>query len=159
MQESFQTKVVAEIPVARNPNTIATTLPGIVPAVGTFNSGSFNAHGNRARANNITIDNITATDISVAGTGSSNNGPLNFSSIKEIKIITNTFSAEFGRNSGAQVQYITKSGTNNFHGEAYEYLRNSYFNARDWFDRIGSPTVALRSKGSRRGVLRILPRR
>ncbi|MFN7923951.1 MAG: carboxypeptidase regulatory-like domain-containing protein [Bryobacteraceae bacterium] len=141
IQESFETKKVQEIPVTRNPNLIAATLPGVVPAPSGFNSGSFISHGNRARANNITIDNITATDISVAGTGSSNNGPLNYSSIKEVKVITNNFSAEFGRNSGSQVQYITKSGTNEIHGEAYEYFRNDYFNARDWFDRSGAPTV------------------
>jgi carboxypeptidase family protein len=141
VQESVESKRVAEIPVARNPNNLAATLPGIVPAPGGFNSGSFISNGNRARANNITIDNITATDISVAGTGSTNNGPLNFSSIKEVKIITNNFSAEFGRNSGSQVQYITRSGTNQFHGEGYEYLRNNNFNARDWFDRSGNPTV------------------
>lgn len=141
MQEAFETKEVQEIPVGRNPNLLATTMPGVVPAPGGFNSGSFVSNGNRVRANNITIDNISATDISTAGTGSSNNTPLNFSSIKEVKIITNTFSAEFGRNSGSQVQYITKSGTNDFHGEAYEYLQNNEFNARDWFDRSGAPTI------------------
>ena len=141
VQEAFEAKEVQEMPVGRNPNLFATTLPGIVPAPGGFNSGSFVANGNRVRANNITIDNITATDISVAGTGSSNNTPVNFSSIREVKVITNTFSAEFGRNSGAQVQYITKSGTNSFHGEAYEYLQNDLFNARDWFDQSGEPSV------------------
>ncbi|MDP2997355.1 MAG: carboxypeptidase regulatory-like domain-containing protein [Bryobacterales bacterium] len=141
VQEAFEIKEVQEIPVNRNPNALATTLPGIVPAPGGFNSGSFVANGNRVRANNITIDNITATDISTAGTGSSNNSPLNFSSIREVKVITNAFSAEFGRNSGAQVQYITKSGGNQFHGETYEYLQNDIFNARDWFDRGGQPSV------------------
>jgi hypothetical protein len=141
LQESFDARKVQEIPVARNPNNIAATLPGIVPAPGGFNTGSFITNGNRARANNITIDNITATDVSTAGTGSTNNGPLNFSSIREVKIITNSFSAEFGRNSGAQVQYITKSGTNDFHGELYEFLRNDKFNARDFFDTSGKAPV------------------
>ncbi len=141
VQASVNSKEVHEIPVARNPNTFATILPGIVPPPGGQNSGSFVSNGNRTRANNITIDNITATDIAVAGTGSQNNGPLNFSQIKEVKIITNNFSAEFGRNSGSQVQYITKSGTNEWHGEAYEELRNNVFNARDWFDQSGKATV------------------
>lgn len=141
VQESYDAKRTAEIPVARNPNVLATTLPGIVPNPAGFNSGSFITNGNRARANNITIDNITATDISTAGTGSTNNGPLNFSSIKEVKIITNNMSAEFGRNSGAQVQYITKSGTNEFHGELYEYFRNDKLNARDVFDRSGAAPI------------------
>ncbi len=142
IQESFDSMEVHDIPVNRNPNLFATIMPGVVPAPGGFNSGSFVANGNRVRANNITIDNITATDISTAGTGSSNNTPLNFSSIREVKVITNMFSAEFGRNSGAQVQYITKSGTNSFHGELYEYLQNSRLNARDWFDQSGKATVA-----------------
>ncbi|MBL8216672.1 MAG: TonB-dependent receptor [Bryobacterales bacterium] len=141
LQESFDARKVQEIPVARNPNNIAATLPGIVPAPGGFNSGSFITNGNRARANNITIDNITATDVSSGGTGSTNNGPLNFSSIREVKIITNSFSAEFGRNSGAQVQYITKSGTNDFHGELYEFFRNDKLNARDFFDTSGKAPV------------------
>ncbi len=141
LQESFDARKVQEIPVARNPNSLAATLPGIVPAPSGFNSGSFITNGNRARANNITIDNITATDISSGGTGSTNNGPLNFSSIREVKIITSSFSAEFGRNSGAQVQYITKSGTNDFHGELYEFLRNDKLNARDFFDTTGKAPV------------------
>ena len=58
-----------------------------------------------------------------------------------MKIITNSFSAEFGRNSGSQVQYITKSGKNSLHGEVYEFFRNDAFNAREWFDRSGKPTV------------------
>jgi hypothetical protein len=141
IQQAFDAMAVHDIPVNRNPNLFASILPGVVPAPGGFNSGSFVTNGNRIRANNITIDNITATDISTAGTGSSNNTPLNFSSIREVKVITNMFSAEFGRNSGAQVQYITKSGTNNFHGELYEYLQNDTLNARDWFDQSGRATV------------------
>jgi hypothetical protein len=141
VQESFQTKQVAEIPVARNPNLLVQTLPGIAPNFSNQNSGSFFANGNRSRSNHISIDGVTAVDISVAGTGSTNNGPLNFSAIREVKVITNGFSAEYGRNSGSQVMYITKSGTNEWHGEAYEYLRNNFFNARDFFDTTGKPTV------------------
>jgi hypothetical protein len=141
VQEAFGIKEVQEVPVGRNLNLFATMLPSIVPAPGGFNSGSFVANGNRVRANNITIDNITATDISVGGTGSSNNTPVNFSSIREVKVITNSFNAEFGRNSGAQVQYITRSGTNDLHGEVYEYVQNDIFNARDWFDQSGKATT------------------
>ncbi len=142
LQESFSGQEVQDIPVARDPNAIALLLAGITPAPASFNSGSFISNGNRARANNITIDNITATDISTAGTGSTNNGPLNFSSLKEVKVISGNFSAEFGRNSGSQVQYITRSGGNEFHGKLEEYFRNSALNARDWFDRTGSASVS-----------------
>ncbi|HUQ91960.1 MAG TPA: TonB-dependent receptor [Bryobacteraceae bacterium] len=140
-QESFSAKLVREMPVARDPNAFPLSLAGIVPAPPGFNSGSFVTNGNRARSNNITIDNISSTDVATGGTGSSNNSSLNFSSIKEVKVITNNMSAEFGRNSGAQVQYITHSGTNRFHGELFEYFRNNVLNARDWFDRSGSPSL------------------
>ncbi len=56
----------------------------------------------RGRGNNITIDGITSTDVSVTGTGGQLTS-LNFSSIKEVKIITNNFNAEYGRNMGSQV--------------------------------------------------------
>jgi outer membrane receptor protein involved in Fe transport len=134
---------VQEIPVGRNPNLFALTAPGIAP-VSTNNpflgSGSFNSNGGRGRGNNITVDGITATDVSVTGTGGPLR-PLNFSSIKEVKVITNNFTAEYGRNSSAQVVYLTKNGTNNLHGELFEFLRNDKFNARSFFDTTGKPPV------------------
>src|SRR5262249_14531859 len=108
-------------------------------------SGSYNANGGRGRGNNVTVDNITATDISVTGTGGVLS-PLNFSTIKEVKVITNNFSAEYGRNASSQLQFITKSGTNEFHGEAYKYLQNSELNARDFFDRSGGPSITRRNQ-------------
>ena len=86
------------------------------------------------------VDGITATDVNITGTGSAT-GPLNFSSIKEVKIITNNFNAEYGRDSSSQVLYITKGGTNEFHGEMYDYLQNDKLNARAFFDRTGKPVV------------------
>lgn len=144
IQYAVDSKEVAEVPVARNPILFALTAPGITPAPANssfLNSGNFNSNGVRGRSNNITIDNITSTDISTTGNGGSQIGPLNFAQIKEVKLITNNFSAEYGRNGGSQLQFITKSGTNDFHGEAYEFLQNDFFNARDFFDTAGNPTV------------------
>ena len=143
LQTSVTGQAIQEIPVNRDPNQFALTVPGVAgvsqnnPFLG---SGSFNANGGRGRGNNITVDGITATDVSVTGTGGVLS-PLNFSSIKEVKIITNNFDAEYGRNSSSQVLYITKGGTNELHGEAYEYLQNNEFNARPFFDRTGGPNV------------------
>jgi outer membrane receptor protein involved in Fe transport len=143
LQTSVTGQSIQEIPVGRDPNQFALTAPGVA-AVSANNpflgSGSFNANGGRGRGNNITVDGITATDVSVTGTGGVL-APLNFSSIKEVKVITNNFDAEYGRNSSAQVLYITKGGTNVLHGEAYEYLENNEFNARPFFDRTGGPNV------------------
>jgi hypothetical protein len=134
---------VQEIPVARNANIFALTLPGVAPVTANnpfLGSGSFNSNGGRGRGNNITIDGITATDVSVTGTGGVTT-PLIFNTIREVKVITNNFSAEYGRNSSSQVLYITKSGTNEFHGEAFEYFQNDKLNARPFFDTSGRTNI------------------
>jgi hypothetical protein len=143
LQTSVTGQAVQEIPVGRNPNLFALTAPGVAPVTQNnpfLGSGSFNANGGRGRGNNITVDGITATDVSVTGTGGVL-GPLNFSSIKEVQVITNNFNAEYGRNSSSQVLYITKSGTNELHGEAYEFLYNDKLNARPFFDRTGHTNI------------------
>ena len=143
LQTSVIGQSVQEIPVDRNPNRFALTAPGVAPVTQNnpfLGSGSFNVNGGRGRGNNITVDGITATDVSVTGTGGPL-GPLNFSSIKEVKVVTNNFNAEYGRNASSQVLYITKGGSNELHGEAYEFLYNDKLNARSFFDRTGHPSV------------------
>ncbi len=143
IQNSVSGQAVQEIPVARNPNAFALLSPGVAPVSANnpfLGSGSFNSNGGRGRGNNITVDGITATDVSVTGTGGPL-GPLNFSSIKEVKVITNNFSAEYGRNSSSQVLYITKNGTNDLHGELYEYFQNDKLNARSFFDSTGKAAI------------------
>lgn len=148
LQTSVVGQAIQEIPVGRNANLFALTAPGVAPVSSNnpfLGSGSFNSNGGRGRGNNITVDGITATDVSVTGTGGTLN-PLNFSSIKEVKIITNNFSAEYGRNSSAQVLYITKNGTNELHGELFEYFRNDKLNARPFFDTTGKTNVLRRNE-------------
>jgi hypothetical protein len=143
IQTSVTGEKIQEIPVARNPNLFALMAPGVAPvsAANPFlSSGSFNANGGRGRGNNIMVDGITATDVSVTGTGGTLN-PLNFSSIKEVKVITNNFNAEYGRNASTQVLYITKNGTNELHGELFEYFRNDKLNARSFFDTSGKASI------------------
>ena len=149
IQISIDGRNTAVLPVSRNPILLAATAPGVIPITPNnpqLNSGNFNANGGRGRANNITIDNITATDISITGNGGSNISPLNFAEIQEVKLITNNFSAEYGRNSSSQLQFITRSGTNQFHGEAWDFLKNTVLNARDFFDRTGAATVTKRNQ-------------
>src|SRR5262249_28402485 len=65
--------------------------------------------------------------------------------MQEFKIQTSTFAPEFGRTPGAQISIVTRSGTNSFHGTAFEYLRNDVFDARDWFTNYNNlPTPKLR---------------
>ena len=161
----LQTAVVGgriqELPVGRNPNLLALTAPGVAPVSGNnpfLGSGSFNANGGRGRGNNITVDGITATDVSVTGTGGVL-GPLNFSAIKEVKVITNNFTAEYGRNSTSQVLYITKNGTNQLRGELYEFFQNDKLNSRPWFDTTGKANIVrYNTYGAEAGGPVILPR-
>src|SRR6266478_1684608 len=145
---SLDSKTVLELPnLSRDPVAYAALAPGIVPVSKDnpfLGSGSFNANGQRGRGNNITVDNITATDIST--TGSSGTGTFSLDAVQEFKLITSNFSAEFGRNSSAQVQIITKGGTNQYHGTAYWFHQNAAFNARDFFDTTGKATPFIQNQ-------------
>src|SRR5256885_941604 len=121
--------------LGRDPLAYATLTAGVVPVTKDnpfLGTGSYNSNGQRGRGNNITVDNITSTDIST--TGSSETGTFSLDAVQEVKLITNNFSAEFGRNSGSQYQIITKGGTNDYHGTVYWFHQNTAFNARDFFD-------------------------
>jgi carboxypeptidase family protein len=144
---SIDSAVVTALPnQGRDPVAFAALSPGVVPVTKDnpfLGSGSFNSNGSRGRANNITVDNAVASDIST--TGSSGTGTFSLDAVQEVKLITNNFTAEYGRNSGAQVQIITKQGTNNYHGSVYWFHQNGYFNARDYFDDTGEPTPLIQN--------------
>jgi hypothetical protein len=143
IQTSIQGAKIQDLPVLRDPNLFALTAPGVAPVSQNnpfLGSGSFNSNGGRGRGNNIVVDGITSTDVST--TGSAGLGALNFSAIKEVKVITNNFSAEYGRNSSSQVLYLTKNGTNDLHGELYEYFQNDKLNARPFFDDTGKTNIS-----------------
>ena len=97
---------------------------------GSQDVGSVSVNGGRTRANNFSVNGGDANDQFV-------NSPTvepTPDSIEEFRVITNTFDAEYGRNSGSVVNVITKSGTNSFHGDIYEYFRNTVLDARNYFD-------------------------
>jgi len=111
------------------------TLPGVVTGNSTsgLGVGSINANGNRSNQNNFTLDGVTNMD-----TGS-NGGTLattNIDMIAEMKVITNSQPAEFGRASGAQIQVVTKSGSKDFHGTGYFFHRHEDLNANLWRNNI-----------------------
>jgi hypothetical protein len=97
---------------------------------GSDKPGVVSVNGGRGRANNFNVNGGDANDLFA-------NLPTvqpNPDSIEEFKVITNTFDAEYGRNSGAVINVVTKSGTNNWHGSAYEFFRNKVLNAQGYFD-------------------------
>lgn len=149
VSNSLSAQQVVSLPnQARNPIAFATLSPGTVPVTADnpfLGTGSFNSNGSRGRANNITLDGATAADISTTGQAGA---AFAQEDVQEVKIITNNFDAEFGRNSGSQVQILTKSGTNNFHGEAYDFAQNTFFgNARNYFDATGKATPVVQDQG------------
>ena len=97
---------------------------------GSDSAGSVSVNGGRDRANNFSVNGGDANDQFV-------NLPTiqpTPDAIEEFRVISNTFDAEYGRNSGAVVNVVTKSGTNQWHGNVYEYFRNKVLNAQGYFN-------------------------
>jgi hypothetical protein len=144
LQTTTSSKALAELPLlGTGVLGVAGTTPGVVPVTPRnpfLGLGSYNSNGGRGRGNNITVDSAIASDVST--TGGAGLGTVPQFLIKEVNVISNNFSAEFGRNSSSQFQILTKSGTNEYHGQVWEFLRNNVFNSRDYFDRTGkAPTL------------------
>lgn len=138
LQTSVDNKGITELPISTTPLTLAGTVPGVTPVTPRnpfLGLGSYNSNGGRGRANNITLDNATATDVST--TGSAGLGTIPLDAIKEFVLISNNFSAEYGRNASSQLQLVSMNGTNGFHGRLVHFFRNSALNTRDYFDRTG----------------------
>lgn len=118
--------------ITRDPYSLVLLSPGTSQT--NSGLGGFTVNGSRERNNNFLLDGVDNNDTSVPGIPG---GVLNANpdSTQEFRVITNNFNAEYGRNTGAIVDVITKSGTNAFHGDAYWYGRyNGFGGARDYFN-------------------------
>jgi hypothetical protein len=97
-------------------------------------------NGQRAFNNNVTIDGMDANDpLYNQSPGGASGVLLGVDAIQEFRIYTDTFSAEYGRDSGSVIQTITRSGTNDLHGSLFEFLRNSALDTKNYFDLPNSP--------------------
>ena len=97
---------------------------------GSNQSGAVSVNGGRGRSNNFNVNGGDGNDLFV-------NSPAiqpTPDSIAEFRVLSNTFDAEYGRNSGAVINVVTKSGSNDWHGSVYEFLRNQLFNAKGYLD-------------------------
>jgi outer membrane receptor protein involved in Fe transport len=121
---SVTSRQAVELPLSagRDINSLALLSPNAFPAPG---STGISVNGQRARNNNFTIDGTDNNDISVTLATSS----IIPEAVAEYQVLTNAYSVEFGRNSGAQINVITKSGGNEFHGDLFHYYRGSRLNA------------------------------
>ena len=118
--------------IVRDPYSLVLLSPGTSQT--NTSLGGFSVNGSRERNNNFMLDGVDNNDTSVPGIPG---GVLsaNPDSTREFRVITNNFNAEYGRNTGAIIDVVTKSGTNDFHGGAYWFGRwNSFGGARDWFN-------------------------
>ena len=101
--------------------------------------------GTRPQFNNYRIDGISVNDYTNGGPGSVVGATLGVDAIQEFSVITTNYSAAYGRTAGGVVNAITKSGTNQFHGDAYEFLRNDALDAANFFDNFSNtPKPAFR---------------
>ena len=125
-------------------------------------TGEFSVNGQRVESNNYTVDGVSANVGAAAGTnmttGAGASGSIaaatalgttqalvSVDDLQEFRVQSSTYSAEYGRNPGGQFAFETKSGTNQCHGSAYDYLRNGAFDANDWFnDYFGLQEPTLR---------------
>jgi hypothetical protein len=98
------------------------------------NGLGFSISGARQSDNAYRIDGLIVNDYANAGPGSALRVNMGVDAIREFSVLTNSFSAEYGRGAGGVVNAITKSGTNEFHGSAFYFHRNSALDARNFFD-------------------------
>jgi hypothetical protein len=120
----------------------ATLVPGALPQ-GTSGSevgsvSGFTVNGARPNSNNVTIDGVANID---TGDNGGNMATTNIDAVAEFKVLTNAYQAEYGRAVGAQLQVVTKSGTQQFHGSGYWYGRRSGWNANSWTNKRVTPEI------------------
>lgn len=136
---TVEQRTIESLPIVgtrgRNPLDILNFQPGVTNGANT--GGGVHVNGSRDRAFNFTLDGI---DINESTAGGSNFTPLrpNPDSIQEFQIVTSGFSAELGRSSGAQVTFVTRSGTNDFRGSAFEYYQSDKFMARSYASNVNA---------------------
>jgi hypothetical protein len=154
---TFESNAVEDLPInGRDYTKMLILVPGATgePNGGGDSPGSygqFSVNGSRGRANNYLLDGTDMNDgyrnlpaINQGGVFGTPGTILPEDSIQELSILSNT-EAEYGRNSGSVVNVITKSGTNELHGSAFEYFRNAVLNARNFFNTTDQPKDAFRN--------------
>ncbi|MDQ1471213.1 MAG: hypothetical protein QOJ99_2693, partial [Bryobacterales bacterium] len=125
------TRTIASMPLnARQYLDLALLTPGAIPSQPGQQGGGFNMAGARSQSNLFLLDGVSNMDTQI---GSAIGSFRITDAVQEFAVQSSVPTAEFGRGHGAQVSIVTKSGTNSLHGSAFEYLRNSDFDAADFF--------------------------
>jgi hypothetical protein len=154
-------RFVANMPLnGRSFQSLIELTPGVVRTPsGGETPGQFSVNGQRNSANYVMIDGVSA-DFGASPTRSyaqsvagalpalnilgGTNSLVSVDAMQEFRILSSSFAPEYGRTPGAQISILTRSGTNDFHGTAFDYLRNEVFDARNWFNVVPEPKPPLR---------------
>ena len=123
----------------RNPLQLAPLQAGVMPA---GQVGPFSVNGQRAQSNNFLLDGGDSNDLAINVPDAVNG--FSPDALQEFRILTNTYSADYGRNSGAIVALISKAGTNEYHGNLFEFFRNRVLNATPFFNNAPATFVGQR---------------
>jgi hypothetical protein len=152
----IENKYILSLPnLARNSMSLTYLTPGVVGSGGRRgdNNTNFVANGSRNSTSDVLVDGVTV----VAVEQNSGVTDLKFSPsvdvVQEFKMQTNFFSAEYGQTGGAVVNMVTRSGTNDFHGTAYYFMRDSAMNANDWFSNRAGRAIPSFHRDQFGGVL------
>src|SRR5882762_6840155 len=134
LTNTINSKTITDLPLnGRNWVTLQQTLPGVVNSESRFTT-SYSTNGSQGQQNSYLINGTDYNDLPL-------NTPLAAPSpdaIEEVKMVTNTINPEYGRNSGAIMNAITKSGTNKFHGTGFDFYRDTFLNTKSFFQKTPS---------------------
>jgi hypothetical protein len=134
LTNSITSKTITDLPLnGRNYIFLQQTLPGVVVPDTRFNT-NFSTNGSQAQQNSYLVNGNDSNDLPL----NSPLAPPNPDSIEEVKMVTNTINPEYGRNSGAILNAVTKSGTNSFHGTGFEFFRDTSLNTHDFFHKTAT---------------------
>jgi hypothetical protein len=131
-------QTIAELPLnGRNYTDLTLLAPGVVAAThsGLGDAGTwYSSNGAPPRSNNYTLDGALTVTKNGTGPASSTGNALGVDGIREYKVVTSMFSAEYGLLMGSQMVVVSKGGSNKWSGSVFEYLRNNHLDARNFFD-------------------------
>ncbi|HEX4232656.1 MAG TPA: carboxypeptidase regulatory-like domain-containing protein [Bryobacteraceae bacterium] len=150
---------VENIPLnGRSIQDLISLTPGVVTPLNGY-EGDFTVNGQRTESNNYIVDGVSAnTGLTLPGTGGPGVGGnlsaqtalgtsqslLPVDALQEFRVMSSSYSAEYGRDPGGQFSLTSRSGTNAYHGSVFDYLRNNFFDANNWFDdyyRVPEPAL------------------
>jgi hypothetical protein len=142
-------RLVNNLPlIERNVQTLTYLAPGVTDqsdanSVMDTNGTNFVSNGSRGASADILVDGATVTNFEPNGGITYATYVNNPESVEEFKVQQSNFSAEYGFSGGSIVNMVTRSGTNSFHGEAYDFIRNTITDANNWFNDNATPIVPI----------------